>query len=326
MGNVMLRAALRRGSGPSWVRGAAIMVAASVALTVGGCSGSGSDGEAATATAGSGGGGVAVQVAKDESRWTLPTDPYLSTSATVDQAWSQVQASCMHERGHSSFKARFDASAPAPETLAADGFSQVFNEQVAAKFGYRQAPDARDLLADEVAASGGSLYANESADFQSDLGECATKADTALNGGVAPTYSAEDSASAGITDQLNQLHVDTSATALATAAQAWRTCMAPLGISDLPQTPWDPNGRPPDSLVDAWAWQTTGAASADEIRVASADAACRRSSGWFDQYYDAQWNQRETFVSQHLSDLEPIRLDLEAERARAEKILAKGGS
>ncbi len=311
----------------SWVRGAAAALAVAAALTLGACSGSGSDGGGAVAaTDGSAGGGVAVQVTKDEARWTLPTDPYMSSSATVDQAWSQVQASCMHERGHSSFKVRFDASAPAPQTLAADGFSQVFNEQVAAKYGYRQAPDARDLLADEVAASGGSLYANESADFQSDLGECATEADTELNGGVEPTYSAADAASGSITDQLNQLHVDTASSELSSAAKAWRTCMAPLGISDLPQTPWDPNGRPPDSLVDEWGWQSTGQASADEIRVATADAACRRSSGWFDRYYDAGWSQREAFVSQHLGDLEPIRLDMEAKRARAEKILAKGDS
>lgn len=316
-------------AGPrTWATGArAVLVTTVLALALGACSGS-QDGTAVEDASVGGGTGVpSVHVPQDQSRWTLPTDPYVTVSAVVTQAFDEVQASCMRERGHESFRVRHDASAPAPETQAADGHSVVFNETVAATYGYRLAPDPRDLLADEIAAAGGSLYGSESDEFRTDLRECATEADTALNGGTPPPTSVpEESAESTAYSELDRLEVDFSSPQLSTAAESWRTCMAPLGIADLPERPWPPGNRPPESLVSSWGWELTGAPTADEIRVATADAACRRSSGWFDQLYEAEWNLRQEFVTQHAADLEPIRLQLEQQRAAAEQIIARGGA
>ncbi len=299
------------------------------ALALGACSGSPGEtsSQGADTSAGSSSDVQPVHVPQDQTRWTLPTDPYVTSFAVVAQAFDVVQANCMHERGHESFQVRHDASAPAPQTQAADGYSAVFNETVAATYGYRLAPDPRDLLEDKIAAAGGSLYGNESDEFWTDFNECSTEADTALNGGSPlPTSVPQEAGEGGIHSGLNRLAVDFSSPQLVTAAESWRACMTPLGIVDLPDRPWLPGAQPPESLVAAWGWQTTGAPTADELRVATADAACRRSSGWFDQLYEAEWNLRQDFVAQHVADLEPVRLQLEQQRATAEQIIARGGA
>ena len=78
----------------------------------------------------------------------------------------------------------------------------------------------------------------------------------------------------------------------------------------------------PDSLLQRWDWAPTGTASADEIQVASADAACRRSSGWFDALYEAEWNLRQAFVDEHRTELEPVRQALDTARDRYRSIIA----
>lgn len=82
--------------------------------------------------------------------------------------------------------------------------------------------------------------------------------------------------------------------------------MAPVGISDLPDQPWEAATSIPDSLRDKWDWELTGPASAEEIRTAKHDAECRETSGWASTYYDAEWAVAENFVDKHRQELEPI--------------------
>nr|WP_300340321.1 hypothetical protein [Actinomyces sp.] len=264
-------------------------------------------------------------VIKDQLHWTLPTDPYSPArdQALELQAFDTVRAPCMRDAGFAQVEIGWDASAPAPATLAGDGVSQVFNEDVAGRYGYRMAPDSRNLNeAATLAAGEGGLWAHESQAFWDALYTCHDKADVALTGKDLEESQDDASQTSAITSELDKLRADTTAPDLADAAAAWRTCMAPQGIIDLPAQPWTPGAMLPDSLMQRWDWAPTGTASADEIQVASADATCRRTSGWFDALYEAEWNLRQAFVDEHRTELEPVRQALDTARERYRSLIA----
>ena len=287
-------------------------------------------------TGSSAAGGVGAEVTKDQSHWTLPTDPYYGgqTMALTLQAESTVARNCMVKAGFSDYRVRMDASAPPPANLAGDGISTFFNETTASQFGYHQAPDPRDLLRDEVEAAGGSLYAGRGDGFLDQLSICNLEGQAAVAGVSVEEFKERFNKSvegaqadpSSISSQLNRLGTDRTSPELSAAAASWRECMAPLGISDLPDRPWDAGSMGlPESLRDKWGWRPTGKPSADEIATASADAACRASSGWTDTLYQQEWDTRQAFVDAHRAELAPVLAEHQAEAARAREIIAKGG-
>ena len=291
-------------------------------------------------TGSSAAGGVGAEVTKDQSHWTLPTDPYYGgqISALTSQAEETVVKNCMVKAGFSDYRVRMDASAPAPANLAGDGISVLFNETTAKQFGYRRAPDPRDLLEVETEASGGELFNGKSNEFFDQLDICNLEGQAVVAGVSVDEFKASHQESAGSADavqenpasigsQLNRLAVDLNSPELSAAAASWRECMAPLGISDLPDRPWDAGSMGlPESLRDKWGWRPTGKPSADEIATASADAACRASSGWTDTLYQQEWDTRQAFVDAHRAELAPVLAEHQAEAARAREIIAKGGA
>ncbi len=291
-------------------------------------------------TGSSAAGGVGAEVTKDQSHWTLPTDPYYGgqISALTSQAEETVVKNCMVKAGFSDYRVRMDASAPAPANLAGDGISVLFNETTAKQFGYRRAPDPRDLLEVETEASGGDLFNGKSNEFFDQLDICNLEGQAVVAGVSVDEFKASHQESAGSADavqenpasigsQLNRLAVDLNSPELSAAAASWRECMAPLGISDLPDRPWDAGSMGlPESLRDKWGWRPTGKPSADEIATASADAACRASSGWTDTLYQQEWDTRQAFVDAHRAELAPVLAEHQAEAARAREIIAKGGA
>ncbi|PZE86445.1 hypothetical protein [Curtobacterium sp. MCBD17_032] len=81
--------------------------------------------------------------------------------------------------------------------------------------------------------------------------------------------------------------------AVTIAAAAWRTCMAPLGLADLPE---GPEGMPTPSMRvtarDAEEVVTlSDEVGDDEIAVADRDVRCQRSSGYRQTLYDAEWDR-----------------------------------
>ena len=290
-------------------------------------------------TGSSAAGGVGAEVTKDQSHWTLPTDPYYGgqISALTSQAEETVVKNCMVKAGFSDYRVRMDASAPAPANLAGDGISVLFNETTAKQFGYRRAPDPRDLLEVETEASGGDLFNGKSNEFFDQLDICNLEGQAVVAGVSVDEFKASHQESAGSADavqenpasigsQLNRLAVDLNSPELSAAAASWRECMAPLGISDLPDRPWDAGSMGlPESLRDKWGWRPTGKPSADEIATASADAACRASSGWTDTLYQQEWDTRQAFVDAHRAELAPVLAEHQAKAARAREIIAKGG-
>ncbi len=271
-----------------------------------------------------------TDVVKDEAAWTLPTDPYFGHRATslYSQADGLVTKACMDAAGFPQYQAYYDASRPQAETLAGDGISHRFSEDLAAKYGYRDAPDPQHL------PTPGNGYEDQSQEFHNAWDTCMAEA---VKGVPAdPDYTpppamteaeleqyARDQAKT-VDSQLNRLTVDTSTGALPGAVAAWRECMAPLGIVDLPNEPFEIGmAGLPDSLRAQWAWSPAGAPSEDEIRVASFDAACRRSSGWFDALYEAEWDLRAQFVADHADELAARMEKNHANEQRFQEIIAQ---
>ena len=282
-----------------------------------------------------------AEVVKDQSQWTLPTDPYYGgqISALTSQAEETVVKNCMVKAGFSDYRVRMDASAPAPANLAGDGISVLFNETTAKQFGYRRAPDPRDLLEAEIEASGGDLFNGKSNEFFDQLDICNLEGQAAVAGVSVDEFKASHQESTGSADavqedpasigsQLNRIGVDLNSPELSAAAASWRECMVPLGVSDLPDRPWNAGSTRelPESLRDKWGWKPTGKPSADEIATASADAACRASSGWTDTLYQQEWDTHQAFVDAHRAELTPVLAEHQAEAARAREIIAKGGA
>ena len=265
------------------------------------------------------------QVAQDQTRWTLPLDPYYAgeTESLRMEATSLVTTSCMHDAGLTQFRHYWDAEAPLPQTLAGNGIGQVFTEELAAAFGYRQAPDPRYLIESALAASGGSLYENESAEFVNQKRQCQLEAARLVDGVDPSAGGVPEPDPDAATSQMDGVHADQTTGALAQAGAAWRQCMAPQGIADLPDQPWEPGTRIPESLVARWGWTYTGAPSSEEIEVATADAACRRSSGWFDALYQAEWEIQQRFVDDHRAELDTALREAQSREADYRAIIAQ---
>lgn len=303
-----------------------------LALVLGGCSGGGPathNGEAGVQV-GAGEAADALpqeftlspEVEKSQDKWTRPTDPYfggrkldyLSTYATF-----LLRDDCMRERGVNLPHDSFIPDAPDVEGFAANGLDKILTVDLAKKYGYRFPQDPHIADADVISKQG-FLYADGSREMEI-MSECNQQVVTpALNGEEPNTSeptavrtdlmepSAEELAQQGqsIRSQLNRVgglaYQDPEVLA---AAQRWRECMAPQGIVDLPDFPWD--GYPPVSLMQRWPdWHSGGDPFPEEIEVATFDAQCRESSGWMSTLYETQWRVEQDFVDAHRAELAPI--------------------
>ena len=129
-------------------------------------------------------GEVVNGVAKDEATWSTPLAVYfgVDTNDLRLHAQSVVTATCMHENGYADFRENYDSTAPRPRTTAPDGVGRLFNEELAAQYGYRNAPNPQYLIeADVEAAGGGGLYENASPEFKDQWYACLDRATAEVN-------------------------------------------------------------------------------------------------------------------------------------------------
>ncbi|WP_336250441.1 hypothetical protein [Stomatohabitans albus] len=104
----------------------------------------------------------------------------------------------------------------------------------------------------------------------------------------------------------------------------WKECMKPLGIPDLPDTPFE---MPTQSLSDKWydkpdETTTFPPPPADELVIAKQDAECRQSSGFYQTYYDVQWGLLQDYVKENKDAIQKTKQREEAaEKKRQEFIL-----
>ncbi|WP_350257936.1 hypothetical protein [Scrofimicrobium sp. R131] len=250
------------------------------------------------------------EVVKDRKKWILPTDPYFDLRTfdyQIEHDLWEVR-DCMKDAGFD-YRVHIDNTRPAPETEQPTGNGrQLFDEEIAAKYGYQLAPDPRminPVQPDEDVPG-----------YQEKWDECYGQSVVERHKVPEPTQVERD-----LQKGYQALFRYSGVPQLDEAAARWRECMAPLGIVDLPASPWIPGARPPESLVEAWNWGSGEPASADQIRVAVFDAKCRESSGWFDELYDYEWQIADSFVKAHQKDLDAMKRGRDARVAELNEFI-----
>jgi hypothetical protein len=86
------------------------------------------------------------------------------------------------------------------------------------------------------------------------------------------------------------------------AAAAWRTCMQPAGVPDLPEWPYE---MPSESVAEKFDIDVAQRhdPSEEEIALAVMDANCRTSSGYAKTAYDAEWDEQVKLLNEHADEL-----------------------
>ncbi|WP_162621852.1 hypothetical protein [Microbacterium suaedae] len=229
--------------------------------------------------------------------WTMPLDQYMVTKAQSQResyATALLTQECLDEQG-------FVNQVPSmsfvddPDDL---GIRDVFTPEIVSEFGYHSPGVMREENADWQAYASRPMSDGEA---------------VAVDGCV------RDVLDAGLVRYENQ--VLNFATGLAQSAfsgslqapevketaTAWRECMAPRGVEDLPE---DPSGMPSESLSSRFGLAATPDAgqtltvTQEEIDLASFDAKCRQSSGYEQARYRAEWSRQVTLLAENLTALE----------------------
>lgn len=222
-------------------------------------------------------------VKKDSTKGTLPADPYrLPDDRLQTYAENLYIANCMKQSGYEYPVQTYDWNDPATPLESPPGYNGRFTVAKAQAYGYHLSSKRREewlkideqrnqLLKDSVAdktftACGEKLRSSG-----------VFKASDKLGGGVAPYV-----------NDVSKLP------AVRAAAQRWRKCMAPQGIADLPEEPQIAQSVATKfGLVDGG----DSAVSAEEIKLAVADAKCREQSGYEQLVYDLQWVGQEQILA-----------------------------
>lgn len=272
-----------------------------LALALSGCSG-GSSAEVA-------------HVDKDINHWALPLDPYTTPAIPLlGYASDLIRADCLKKAGFPNYPIiPYNEDAPGSPTASATG-RKIFNVDIAKKYGYRDAPSARysrrDLQNREEPSGPG--YSEASSQCEQEV----------VDAGIDWSQLTDDT--------VGQLAFSIDVAKESTvrdAQQQWRVCVEKIGVPALPGKPEDMPGKvlaQQFGLDKATDWDAP-AASAEEIRIATADAQCREESGYTKALYDAEYAAQEKLVKEHASELAPLlernRKALEAART----IIAKRG-
>lgn len=280
---------------------------------------------------------------KDQQHWVLPTDVYNLVDVFHITSDAEIihWLSCVRENGYPDFPLWVKPFAPRSESFSPSG-NLLFNEDLAAKYGYHLAPDPSRIPG--VNRPDRTELPENFTDLEM---RCNIEARAAIEGispeeyqnklreGPSPDASEaernayqqerEKAAQSDPVRLLDRLTIDQNIPSLIQAAQRWRECIAPLGIPDLPERPWSSRHSMPGSLWERFNIETEDVASAEEISMAVADAQCRRESGWADALYEEEWRVREEFMQQHREALRPHLEQIRQKTERAIKILMSHG-
>ncbi|RRC95230.1 hypothetical protein EII11_06240 [Schaalia canis] len=265
---------------------------------------------------------------KNQDRWVLPTDAYRGRAVGnyVENAKIVAEVHCMQQKGYADFPLHIKLFQPEDEVYPWGSSKKIFNEGIASRFGYRL--DGNNSYV-EGAPPPDTYASTLGGDAEQHLEQCresamqritpdeyeALKKEMQRVSSLKEIPQTEEEARALLGEdprsdaerQLGRLALDLQQPGLLDAAQKWRECMAPLGIADLPEFPWETASYDlPISLQDRWNWDTGGTPSQEEVQYAVHDANCRRSSGWFDTLYEEEWKLCEEFVTAHRAELAPL--------------------
>ena len=222
-------------------------------------------------------------VKKDSTKGSLPADPYrLPDDRLQTYAENLYIANCMKQSGYEYPVQTYDWNDPATPLESPPGYSGRFTVAKAQAYGYHLSSKRREewLKIDEQRNQ---LLKDPAADKT--FTACSEKL---RSSGV---FKASDKLGGGVAPYVNDV---SKLPAVRAAAQRWRKCMAPQGIADLPEEPQiAPSVATKFGLVDGG----DSAVSAEEIKLAVADAKCREQSGYEQLVYDLQWVGQEQILA-----------------------------
>ncbi|WP_336248719.1 hypothetical protein [Stomatohabitans albus] len=261
-------------------------------------------------------------VVKDITTNALPVDPFLvKDTGSIDKVRQLFLSSCMREKGSSVTlpTVRFDTDEPRNPAIAANSGQMIFTPENAGKYGYYYNSVYPNNGVLEFNAAVEEIYSKGSGIDQSDgatntdpdaealaaCEEALMESEQDLYGMDSQGYDSKESYEEGLKrDPLGAMYyyTGTNTAYVKRTTDAWKTCMAPLGIADLPDSPLE---MPPASLDEHWynnqvdTNPMTHAASAEELSVAKADATCRESSGYNRAMYDVSWSMLQDYVNEN---------------------------
>jgi hypothetical protein len=257
--------------------------------------------------------------AQNRAEWVLPLDEYVMDEQEASDtffAWVLLSASCMTDAGYSiTVPSRAEPALSEGPTWNAVGRS-IFDADIASQLGYHVGSLGDAALNDEWKAFKASKY---SASETEALQACQAGAWKEM-----PDKSGQDEFLIDFQFEASS-NADNAEDVIA-AEKLWRTCMLPLGISDLPSRPsempsqsqavlfglaGDDSGRPTDPPT------------ADELPQATADAECRESSGYSEADYQADWKAQTEVLQDNLDEIIRAREVLDTYHSGVLQIIAE---
>lgn len=248
--------------------------------------------------------------AKDLSRWTLPLDQFAYTSGPLrEYSDALMESRCLTTKGVNWQEPwqPLDRSDLGPSYTA--GGARLFNEKIAAQYGYHTIPVTYQGQQQWVQARQ-ELKAMAQRDPNVGVEVDACLAQTLK---MIPNLPVEDQnyateAASGISESSLQ------GPSVESATTKWQSCIAAGGFGGLADTP----AKMPGEAKSAQ-WLAHGVSlqpSAAEVQTAVADAKCRVSSGWSQAYYDAEYARQVAFVRKNADRLDRVREELKKDHDR----------
>ncbi|SDF19310.1 hypothetical protein SAMN04487781_0709 [Cellulosimicrobium cellulans] len=256
---------------------------------------------------------------KDRAQWTMPLDRYRIES-NLDYVTDVLVEECMHENGFAYQRPLVDATATS-ETISRSG-RNLFNVEIAARWGYSGAPDPnRDTI--RAAESASTSWPQEKSDA---YWVCLSKAANMSADAVRINNTIAALGASPWSEAQKDPRVQT-------AAADWFQCMQPLGFSDLPESPHhDAGGTPTPAMAASFGEIADGKSNvqtarqeAEEIRLAIFDANCRESSNYAQALYDAEWEGQTRVVEENQETLDALLAEKQAYERQVQDVLDKAG-
>lgn len=234
---------------------------------------------------------------KDYEKGSLPSYPYEGVDPRLwGYAYDLHVASCMVDRGRVAPPVQeFDWNAPEAETLSG-GWGRPRTVDEARQYGYHAAPsELRDFVmaAEAFLASQGEAYHEDFEDCRRRVME-----DPVFErAGQAMKYMPQAS---GFEEN----------PALKEAMAAWRECMAPLGIPDLPE---DRPGPAPSVMerfglggADNARYADLSTLTEEEVEIAVHEAQCTENSGYDRLAYGLTWEADDSYLADHAPEFAAV--------------------
>jgi len=253
--------------------------------------------------------------AKNLEQGTLPLNNFmLGDTKNSDYAENLLIEPCM-------VKAGFDWNVPWRDTRSNDGPSwndahmRLFTLALAQRWGFRIAPSSDPSLT--ALRSFQREKATISTAEKSALTSCLSKARKELP--ILPGSAQRATALA----QTAYESAQKDKTVLRAAA-AWKKCMVPAGISDLPDLP---TRMPSDSIIRRFniKFQISNIpaqVSQEEITLATTDFECRNKAGYEQALYDAQWSRQATLLAENADEMNRVAAEISKNTSAVMAVIA----